>query len=96
MPDLQKRINETIKQLQDIQTHEITLGEKFELLDFRMFTKEMENNLENLNIPDKRKIIKLLVKEILVDHETIHIRHSIPVREVKHGDEKKVINCVRG
>ncbi|MCG8307109.1 MAG: recombinase family protein [Cytophagales bacterium] len=89
MKKKKKRVNETIKQVQNIQNHEITLGKQLELLDIKAFTKLMEHNLENLDILDKRKIIKLLVKEIFVDHETIHIRHSIPVREVKHDGEKK-------
>lgn len=89
MPDLQKRVNETVKQIQDIQTHEITLGKQLELLDITAFTKQMEYNLESLGIEAKKKIMKLLIKEIVVDSETIHIRHSIPVREVKHESEKK-------
>jgi len=89
MPELQKRVNETTKQIQNIQTHEITLGQQLELLDITAFTKQMDHKLEELDIQAKRKIIKLLIKEILVDSETIHIRHSIPVREVKNGGEKK-------
>jgi len=89
MPELQKRINETVKQIQNIQTQEITLEKQLELLDIATFTKQMRHNLENLDILDKRKIMKLLVKNIVVDYETIHIHHSIPVREVKHEEEKK-------
>lgn len=89
MPGLQKRLNGTIKQIQDIHTHKITLGKQLELLDITTFTKQMEHNLDDLDILTKRKIMKLLVKEILVDGETIHIYHSIPVREVKNEGEKK-------
>jgi site-specific DNA recombinase len=89
MPNLQKRINQTVKQIQNIQTHEITLGKQLELLDITAFAKEMENNLDELDIQAKRKIMKLLIKEIIVDSETIHIRHSIPFKEVKNGGEKK-------
>jgi len=89
MPDLQKRVSETVQQEQDIQTHEITLGKQFELLDFTNFTKQMEYNLDGLDIQAKRKVMKLLIKEIIVDSETIHIRHSIPIKEVKNEGQKK-------
>ena len=89
MPGLQKRVNETVKQVQDIQTHEITLNKQLELLDMTTFVKQMEHNLENLDIQDKRKIMKLLVKQIVVDHETIHIHHAIPAKEVEQEYEKK-------
>lgn len=89
MPDLQKRVNESIKQIQNIQPHEITLGKQLELLDITAFAKQMEHRLDELDIHAKRKIMKMLIKEILVDHETIHIHHSIPVREVKNGDGEK-------
>jgi site-specific DNA recombinase len=89
MPDLQKRVSETVKQIQDIQTHEITLGKQLELLDFTNFTKQMEHNLDGLDIQAKRKVMKLLIKEIIVDSETINIRHSIPIKEVKNESKKK-------
>jgi len=89
MPELQRKVNETTKQLQEIHTHEITLGNQLELLDITTFTKQMANNLVDLDIFDKRKIMKLLIKEIQVDSETIHIKHSIPLREAKHEGEKK-------
>ena len=96
MPELQRKVSETEKQLQEIQTHEITLGKQLELMDFTTFIKQMNHNLEDLDILDKRKILKLLVKEIQVDSNTIHIQHSIPLREVKQKNQKKVMNCVRG
>ena len=89
MLELQKRVNETVKQIQHIQTQEITLEKQLELLDIATFTKQIRHNLEKLDILDKRNIMKLLVKKIVVDYETIHIHHSIPVREVKHEEEKK-------
>jgi site-specific DNA recombinase len=89
MPDLQKRISETVKQIKDIQTHEITLGKHLELLDITSFTKQMQHKMEDIDILEKRKIMKLVIKEILVDSDTIHIRHSIPIREVNDGGEKK-------
>lgn len=95
MPELQKIVNETVKQLHDIQIHETTLGNQLELLDVTAFTKQMEHNLEDVDILTKRKIMKLLIKEIVVDSETIHIHHSIPVREVENESKKKSYELCR-
>ena len=53
IPELQKRVNETVKQIQDIQIHEITLGKQLELLDIAAFNQQMEHNLEDFDIPAK-------------------------------------------
>ena len=37
----------------------------------------------------KRKILKLLVKEILVGAESIIINHSIPLKETEKTEQKK-------
>jgi site-specific DNA recombinase len=95
MPELQKRVNETIRQIQDIQAHEVTYGERLELLDFTSFTKQLELNLEDVDIQTKRKTMKLLIKEIVVDSETIHVHHSIPVRGVENGNQKKSYKLCR-
>jgi site-specific DNA recombinase len=46
------------------------------LSDFR---KRLQGNAEHLDLIGRRKIIRLLVKEILVGTDTITIRHSIPL-----------------
>jgi site-specific DNA recombinase len=46
------------------------------LSDFR---ERLRGNAEHLDLIGRRRIIRLLVKEILVDTDTITIRHSIPL-----------------
>ena len=36
-----------------------------------------------MNITDRQKLLRLIVKDILIDDETIRIRHSIPVTKFK-------------
>ena len=36
-------------------------------------------SLGNLNVPERQKILRLLVKEVLVGRDTITIRHSIRI-----------------
>ncbi len=42
------------------------------------FLSQLQGNADTLDIIDRQKILRLIVKEILVDDDTITIRHSIP------------------
>ncbi len=42
------------------------------------FLQRLYESAQSLEIADRQKIVRLLVKEILVDDDTITIRHSIP------------------
>jgi site-specific DNA recombinase len=43
------------------------------------FRAQLQNSADHLDVIGRRKIIRLLVKEILVGTDTITIRHSIPL-----------------
>lgn len=43
------------------------------------FRTRLQDNAERLDLIGRRKIIRLLVKEVLVGTDTITIRHSIPL-----------------
>jgi site-specific DNA recombinase len=43
------------------------------------FLQRLHDSAESLDIADRQRIVRLLVKEVLVDDDTITIRHSIPV-----------------
>jgi hypothetical protein len=43
------------------------------------FLTRLRESSDNLKIEDQRKIIKLLVKEIIIGEDRIKIRHSIPL-----------------
>jgi len=90
MPELQKRVNTTDKELENLDTYELSLDNRLNLLDVRSFTDQLHKNIDQLNIIDKRKVLKLLVKEILVGEDNIIIKHSIPLKEQENvGQEKK-------
>jgi site-specific DNA recombinase len=50
------------------------------LSDFRA---RLQDNADHLDLIARRRIIRLLVKEILVGTDTITIRHSIPLANSK-------------
>ena len=42
------------------------------------FLQRLHDSAQSLEIADRQKIVRLIVKEVLVDNDTITIRHSIP------------------
>ncbi len=42
------------------------------------FLQRLRESAQSLEIADRQKIVRLLIKDILVDNDTITIRHSIP------------------
>jgi len=89
MPELQKRTNTTQKEIENLQAHELVVDNRLQLLDVRSFTNQLNQNINQLEIKDKRKILKLLVKEILVGEDSIEIKHSIPLKETENACNEK-------
>ena len=96
MPEIQKRTATVEKELSNIAANELALDNRLQLLDVKSFTERMHQNITQLDIIDKRKIVKLLVKEILVGEDSIEIRHSIPIAKTGNaGKEKCYQVCTR-
>ena len=89
MPELQKRVNTTEKELENLKTHELALDQRLQLLDVQSFTSQLGQNVNYLDIKEKKKILRLLVKEIVVGDDIIDIRHSIPLKEAKNEQNDK-------
>ena len=43
------------------------------------FLRRIRTTANTLDVESRQKVLRLLVKEILVDHNTITIKHSIPL-----------------
>jgi site-specific DNA recombinase len=96
MPELQKRVNTTEKELENLKTHELALDQRLQLLDVQSFTSQLGQNVNQLDIKEKKKILRLLVKEVIVGDDLIDIRHSIPLKEAKNeGNDKSYQLCTR-
>jgi len=89
MPELQRRLNATEKELENLKTHELALDQRLQLLDVQSFTSQLGQNVNHLDIKEKKKILKLLVKEVIVGDDLIDIRHSIPLKEAKNEQNDK-------
>jgi site-specific DNA recombinase len=89
MPELQKRINTTDKELENLKAYELNLDNRLQLLDLQSFSKQLHKNVDQLNINDKRKVLKLLVKEIHVGNDCIDIKYSIPLKLAENDRQEK-------
>ena len=76
MPELQKRVNTIEKELENLKTHELALDQRLQLLDVQSFTSQLGQNINLQDIKEKKKILRLLVKEIIVGDDIINIRHG--------------------
>ena len=96
MPELQKRVNATEKELENLKNHELALDQRLQYLDAQSFTAQLGVNVNQLDIKEKKKILRLLVKEVVVGDDIINIRHSIPLKEAKNEqNEKNYQLCTR-
>ena len=89
MPELQKRVNTTEKELENLKNHELALDQRLQYLDAGSFKNQLGVNVNQLDIKEKKKILRLLVKEVVVGDDSIDIRHSIPLKENKNEQNKK-------
>jgi site-specific DNA recombinase len=79
MPELRAREQQIRAQLQailDQAADRMTFLRLAETLT--AFLQRLHDSAQSLNIADRQRIVRLLVREILVDDNTITIRHSIP------------------
>src|SRR5271165_1825843 len=79
MPELRAREQSMLAELQailDQAADRVTFLRLAETLTD--FLRRLHESAQSLEIADRQKIVRLLVKDILVDTDTITIRHSIP------------------
>ena len=89
MPALQKRVKTVDKELENLKIHELALDQRLQLLDVQSFTDQLDRNIHHLDIKERRKILRLLVKEVVVGDNIIDIKHSIPIKEGKNEQNEK-------
>ena len=80
VPELQQRRQILQKELESLKLQAL---EQTRLMDvtFSMekFVETLKNSAQNLSTEQKQKIVRTLVKQVVVDRETITIHHNIPL-----------------
>jgi site-specific DNA recombinase len=80
MPDLQQQEHAVGAELESLQIAAQDQSRYLRVVDsLNDFRTRLQGNAEHFELIDRRKIIRLLVREILVGTDTITIRHSIPL-----------------
>jgi len=80
MPELRKREQAVESELQSLETAAVDQTKYLRLVEtLGDFRGRIHAGADTLNIKDRQTILRLLVKEVLVDKDTLTIRHSIPV-----------------
>ena len=75
MPELRAREQSMRAELQAILDH---AAERTSFLRLAEVPERLRESAQSLEIIERQKVVRLLVKEVLVDNDTITIRHSIP------------------
>ena len=80
MPELRKREQTLQTELQTLETDVVDQQNYLRIADsLEPFLSQLRTRAETLNVIERQKVIRLMVKEILVDNDSLTIRHSIPM-----------------
>jgi site-specific DNA recombinase len=80
MPELRKQAQAVESELQSLKMATLDQAKYLQLAEtLAMFRSRLRARAQTLDIRERQQILRLLVKEILVDAETITIRHSFAI-----------------
>ncbi len=80
MPELRKRAAALELQLSRLEAAEVEHQAFLRVAEnIEGFLSRLRTSAATLDVTERQKIVRLVVKEVLVDEDTIKIRHSIPV-----------------
>ena len=90
MPELRKREKALHAELQSLEAAAVDQRTFLRLAGtMESFLARLRRTAETLDVQERQKVLRLVVKEVLVDRETIRIKHSIPVTE-GNGPQSKL------
>jgi len=88
MPDLRHRERAMEAELQSIATQALDRVTNLRLAEtLSAFLSRLHSTAKTLDITERQRIVRLLVKEVIVSEDAIVIRHSIPVTSTPSDDE---------
>jgi len=80
LPNLRKRSEALQSELQSLEAAATDQQTFLRLANnLESFLERLRSNADTLDVSDRQKILRLVVKEILIYKDTIKIRHSIPI-----------------
>src|SRR6266446_4638154 len=98
VPELKKRQVSLQKEFESLTLQTLEHGRLLEVnVSLEKFMEQLRNSAQNLDIQQKQKIVRLLVREVVLSPGTATIHHSIPLPQ--HRDGQKIPTyrlCPRG
>jgi site-specific DNA recombinase len=86
MPELTKKSKAVEAELQSLETGAMDHERYLQLAgNLSAFREKLHARAKTLDVRERQQILRLLVKEILVDAESLTIRHCIPIPKVQSG-----------
>ena len=86
MPDLRKQAQAIESELQSLEMAAVDQAHYLQLAEnLSGFCGKLRLRAETMDVRERQQILRLLVKEVLVDTDTITLRHSIPVLQSGGG-----------
>ncbi len=86
VPALKRRETAITSELQNLEAQQMSRDYLMELSgNIEELISQLRLNAKQLNVLERQRILRILVKEILVGKDTIKIRHSIPVPKSPGG-----------
>jgi site-specific DNA recombinase len=80
MPQLRKQAQAIELELQSLEMAAVDDAKYLQLAEsLATFCAKLRSRAETLEVPERQQILRLVMKEVLVGHDTIRLRHSIPV-----------------
>jgi site-specific DNA recombinase len=97
MPDLRARESNLRSQLHALEAHLADRDAYLKLADnLEGFLAQLRENAGTAEVPERQRVLRLLVKDVLVGPEKITIRHRIPVREGAADDQHQDRDATEG
>ena len=97
MPRLRKRQKALESELASL---ECTLSAQKSVLrlatDIESFLNQLKSAADTLRVEERQKILRLIVKEILIDDEAVTIKHSIPLTNKSRAEKLKGSSDIPG
>jgi site-specific DNA recombinase len=88
VPELRKRQGALERELQSLELQAVEQDRLREMsVSMERFTEQLRNSAQKLDVEQKQKIVRLLVREVVVGPDTVTIQHSIP-RSAHRGGQK--------
>ena len=82
LPNLRKRSDALQSELRSLEAVSANQQTFFRLADnIENFLERLRCNADTLDVIERQKILRLVIKEILIHKETIKVRHSIPITD---------------